>query len=504
VASIKPYNQTKTLGNGETKTYSGYRISVDVNSENKRFVISCTLNKKQKIAIEKMLNDLETANTLGLPPDEEVMKQVKLFSQEFLDKLEKIGLIEKQDKSLFQLDKFFDYVLEKQAVRLKGRQIAETTYNKLTYVRTHFLNHMMEKSSSDCDIRKITVEDCKNFADKRLAVAAPATVHTEVKKLRQIFFATACDMRLLEFNPFAKVQVKETVGDKRRIYLDSNLLLRAFRAIPTDTARQQNYSCWFALLRWTGARRSEPLLLKWKMINWENGRITMPAPKTERYGIPERTMPIFDELYPILEQHWHNQNRPSLEAYVVQDCMQLPKTGRTSASVQEKNPTSQWTRWMKAAGVNAWEKLAQNLRVTRENELLQSAEYRADAVHAFIGHSKDTYEANYKKLNDNDFVPLSKRELDRSTTIPPRNDQKPTTNVSLLSYDKKIDPRFAGLGGGCSEQGSPLAPPAGEERNEKVSEFEQVGASFHHNSTTEQLFELLEKLKDELLRRIND
>jgi hypothetical protein len=57
------------------------------------------------------------------------------------------------------------------------------------------------------------------------------------------------------------------------------------------------------------------------------------------------------------------------------------------------------------------------MRVTRENELMQSLEYRADAVHAFIGHSKDTCEANYKTLSDDDFVPLSQRQLDRSCHI---------------------------------------------------------------------------------------
>ncbi len=60
------------------------------------------------------------------------------------------------------------------------------------------------------------------------------------------------------------------------------------------------------------------------------------------------------------------------------------------------------------------------MRVTRENELMQSLEYRTDAVHAFIGHSKDTYEANYKTLSDDDFVPLSQRHFDRSTTQRPK------------------------------------------------------------------------------------
>ena len=421
MASIKPYNETKTLkSTGKTKTYRRYRVSVLVNSQNKRFFIP-SVNKKQKTAFEKMLNDLESANMLGVEPDEEVMKQVNRLSQEFRDKLEEVGLIETQDKSIFNLDNFLGYVLDKQEDRHKSGQIAESTYQKLTYIQTHFLNHMTLKRSSDCDIRKITVEDCKDYRDKRLAVAAAATVEGELKKLRQVFFSTACDMRLLQRNPFDKVQVQEKVKDKRRECIALDRLQKAWESIPPKTARQQNHSVWFALLRWTGARRSEPLLLKWKMVDWEKGRITMPAPKTARYGVSEREMPIFDELKPILERHWDNQGRPSPEAYVIQDIMNLPKTGRTSASVQRKNPDSQWKRWLKAAGVEAWAKLSQNMRVTRENQLLRSLEYRADAVHAFIGHSRDTFDANYKTLSDDDFVPLSQRQLVHSTIIPPQS-----------------------------------------------------------------------------------
>ena len=60
------------------------------------------------------------------------------------------------------------------------------------------------------------------------------------------------------------------------------------------------------------------------------------------------------------------------------------------------------------------------------------------------------------------------------------------TGVGFLSVEKK------------------QAPPVGEKRDAKTSEFQQLDGSFHHNSTTEQLFELLEQLKDELLRRAND
>ena len=88
---------------------------------------------------------LNQLNMHGVEPDEEVMKQVNRLSQEFRDKLDEVGLIETQDKSIFNLDNFLGYVLEKQEERYKSGQIAESTYQKLTYIQTHFLNHMTLK-----------------------------------------------------------------------------------------------------------------------------------------------------------------------------------------------------------------------------------------------------------------------------------------------------------------------------------------------------------------------
>jgi hypothetical protein len=58
-------------------------------------------------------------------------------------------------------------------------------------------------------------------------------------------------------------------------------------------------------------------------------------------------------------------------------------------------------------------------------------------VHAFIGQFEDTDKANYKTLSDHHFGPHSRRKLDRSPKVPPRNDQIFATNDRLLSDDKK-------------------------------------------------------------------
>ena len=48
------------------------------------------------------------------------------------------------------------------------------------------------------------------------------------------------------------------------------------------------------------------------------------------------------------------------------------------------------------------------------------------------------------------------------------------------------------------------APPVGEELDPKTSELTESASSFYHSSTNAQLFELLENLKAELLKRSNN
>ena len=94
-----------------------------------------------------------------------------------------------------------------------------------------------------------------------------------------------------------------------------------------------------------------------------------------------------------------------------------------------------------------WPKPLQNLRVSRENELLQEGEYRADAIHAFIGHSEATFKSNYKKLNDADFMPKSQRHTPALEKFPkcfPKTDRTDVVIGELKNDHKKKTPGKTG------------------------------------------------------------
>ena len=170
------------------------------------------------------------------------------------------------------------------------------------------------------------------------------------------------------------------------------------------------------------------------MIDWDNGIITVPALKTAKMGFDRRRMPLYAELRSVLEREFTRQGSPA-KGYVVVDVLNLDRySDRTGINGADTNGGETLKKYVRFAGVKPWKKIFQNQRVSRENELLQSGEYRSEAVHAFIGHSRSTYLTSYFKLDDSDFLPPNGPRIHRQEA--PKGD--------LSFKHKKKTPRFTG------------------------------------------------------------
>ena len=123
-------------------------------------------------------------------------------------------------------------------------------------------------------------------------------------------------------------------------------------------------------------------------------------------------------------------------------------------------------RKIQKLGVEPWPKIFQNLRVTRENELLLSGEYRPEAIHAWIGHTEETYKSNYFEITDDDYVAKSERSGVAEKIFPQycpkdhRTDPSNKTVKSNHSYEKRGS---LGSASKCKPNKPLLAPPVGLE-----------------------------------------
>ena len=163
------------------------------------------------------------------------------------------------------------------------------------------------------------------------------------------FFNAAKRKRLIEDNPFA--DLKSCVIPSTAKYY---FVTRAEADKVLDACPDAQWRLIFALCRYGGLRcPSEVLRLKWSHVDWANGRITVPSPKTEHHvGGESRLIPLFPELAPYLQAVF-DEAEPGTEPVI------------TRYRCSNQNLGTQLRRIVRKAGLKPWPKLFQNLRSTR-------------------------------------------------------------------------------------------------------------------------------------------
>jgi hypothetical protein len=114
--------------------------------------------------------------------------------------------------------------------------------------------------------------------------------------------------------------------------------------------------------------------------------------------------------------------------------------------------------------------------------LLRDDEYRRDAIHAFIGHTSETFDANYKHLSDDDFIPRSQRSKADSPQISPQNDRNLNPIDRFLSRDKKKTSESASSSDDPEVDYVGEAPPAGDELVELLRYLREFRNNTAHSS----------------------
>ncbi len=243
-------------------------------------------------------------------------------------------------------------------------------------------------------IRDIRAEDAKrwriwlatngNRRDKDRKSMADATVRRRVGKAKQ-FFGEAVERGLIDENPFAKLISHSVANTKRQFFVPSEWIESCIELAP-DT----DWRTILALARYAGLRcPSELLRLKWCDVNLPESRMVIHASKTEHHSTGGvRVCPIFPELHAYLEAAW--DAAPDGAVYVV-------NRYRGNAV----NLRTQFERLIKEAGLVPWPKLFQNLRASRETELM--AIYPAKDVASWLGNSVPVAMAHYAMATAESF-----------------------------------------------------------------------------------------------------
>lgn len=317
--------------------------------------------------------------------DERIPKHVVAWVESLTDrqhaKLASWGLVEPRvriERKAYPLSDWLDGYIK------RGKR-DESTTKQLNRVRVNLLAYF----ESDRCITTIGKGDAEDFRiyletkarkvgkDKPPAGLGKNTVRRRIGRSRE-FFNLAVRREIIAVNPFADEAV--TVGNSpdRQFFVPADWIERC-----TKQAGCEDWRIMLAFARYAGMRSHETRMQRWSDIDIPNRSMIVRSNKNP----PERICPIFPELLPHL-----------MRAREMAD-------GGAELVVSRYGPKNNvgetFKKIIKRAGLTAWPKLMQNLRATRETELI--AVYPIKDVASWLGNSAPIAMKHYAMTMQSSF-----------------------------------------------------------------------------------------------------
>ncbi len=364
----------------------GYRVRFIDQAGNRQTIPAKGLNKTQCQKMARHIDELVVAKTSGITMDPQTAAWLSKISQTLHDRLSSLGLVEVRDSST--LADFLKSYVERRTDVKPGTQ--------LNYDRV--VKNMLDFFSESKPLRAITVNDAVAFRDwlRNKEKLSENTLRRRCGRARQ-FMTAAKKARMIIENPFDGMTVTVGGNKEKERFVTPEEAQKILIACPDPEWRLI-----FSLCRYGGLRcPSEVLLLKWKDVHFNERRIVVTSPKTAHHkGHEQRVIPLFPEL--ALSLNDVRSDQVAADDFVI--------TRYRSAN---QNLRTQFTRIIKKANLTPWPKPFQNLRSTRETELMEH--YPAHVVCAWIGNSEAVARKHYLQVTDTHF--------ERASTKPPEPPQ---------------------------------------------------------------------------------
>jgi len=339
-------------------------------------------------SIRVKIEALIASKASGQPLDRETANWLGEIDDRLHQKLVRVGLVQPRGEAV-------------QAVTLL--QLVEQYIGKRSKIKPNTLRNyqttkrlLTEYFGPSHTVAAIHGGHARDYKEWLVGKYATATVSREIKRARQ-FFEYARDHRITTENPFAKIKAGSQKNTKRKHFVSRDVIEKVLAACPDN-----DWRLLIVLGRYGGLRiPSELERLTWPNVDWHGGTFTLHVPKLEHLdGRETRIVPIFPEIRPYLQKAF--DEAPAGSIYV------LPKRfhndGYAFAGVLEA---------AKLAGIEPWPRLLQNLRATRQTELMRTTP--AHVVYAWIGNSREVAEDHYLMVTDADYARAAALPASEST-----------------------------------------------------------------------------------------
>ena len=366
------------------KDAKGWRVLfVDSNGARKTIRLAGIpkMNKARAEEIGRYVDDLNGAKCSNGSTDRKTSLWLADIGQTLHNKLASVGLIEQRVSST--LGEFIaDYI--------ERADVAPGTKMNFRTVERNLVDYF----GADKPMRSVTAADAKAFRQwlQDHEEQAENTMRRRCGRARQ-FFAAAIKAKLIDENPFEGMSVTVNGSTDKERFITEAESQKILNACP-----DLQWRLIFSLCRYGGLRcPSEVLALTWENVLWDSSRIIVTSPKTKRYkGHEQRVLPMFPELAGVLNEAYEAAFDGLEDPLAV---VRGPVVTRYTSADQNLRTT--FEKIVTRAGLKHWPKPFQNLRSTRETELMEI--YPSHVVVSWIGHSEKVARKHYLQTTDAHF-----------------------------------------------------------------------------------------------------
>jgi len=330
------------------------------------------MSMRQAEAVKLRIEDLAAAKLARHTPSDETTRWLLQLDDKLHKRIAAVGLCKQRGSAL--LGPFTREYID-------GRSdIQPRTRDNLERARGYLLEVFHETKP----MREFTRGDADNFRQRMIhSGRSENTTRRAIGRARQ-FFTAAIRHGLLMSNPFEGIAASVGASEERFHFVSQEDAVKVLAACP-----DAQWRVIFALCRFGGLRcPSEVLAVTWSDVDWEQGRVRVPSPKTARQGKASRTIPLFPEL-----------RQPLMDAFEQAEdgAVHIVARFRDSGA----NLRTHMQRIIRKAGLEPWPKTFQNLRSSRETEL--AAEHPIHVVCSWLGNTTSIATKHYLRVTDDDY-----------------------------------------------------------------------------------------------------
>jgi integrase len=354
----------------------------------RRCVYLGRMAKKAAEDVRDRIDELLARRAAGLELTVELEAWARDLSDEFHEKLEAAGLVDpRKATSTRTVGGLLDKFLSTQLVKASTHKSYKQTLDSLReFLGTDTLVRAVTAERA-AEWRKHIATQTENVAKKRTTAdntLSPATVAKRVNVAR-VVFNRAVEWGIIATSPFASLTPGSQVNEANEVQVPREWTARILEACPSSKWRLV-----YGLARLAALRiPSELVDLSWADVDWDRGRLTVNASKTEHHGAGHgiRLVPICPELMRLLEEHFEQAQDGAVAVFP--DITAQTNLGTSMRKIIAK------------AGLVPWVRLFDNCRASCENDWAD--ELPAHVVEKWTGHSGAVARKHYLRAQDHHF-----------------------------------------------------------------------------------------------------